>query len=105
MIIAFIIWSIVSLVFFIIGCSSWTSKEEVGFFTGVKPPMVKDTVGYNHAVAKIWFVFAGVLEVIGIPMLFLEQNSPAVFLIVFAVIALVIVSMIAYMRVEKKYKE
>lgn len=105
MIIGFVIWSIVSLIFLGIGIASWKAKEPVGFFTGVKPAKMKDNTAYNRAVAKIWFVFAGVLEVFGIPMLFLEQNSPATFLIVFAVIVLVIVSMIAYMHVEKKYKE
>lgn len=66
---------------------------------------MKDPVAYNRAVAKIWFVFAAVLEIIGIPMLFLQQNSPAAFLIVIAVLVLVLAIMIAYMHVEKKYKE
>lgn len=105
MIIAFIIWSIVSLIFLSVGITSWKAKEPVGFFTGVKPAKMEDNAAYNRTVAKIWFAFAGVLEVIGIPMLFLEQNSPAVVLIVFAVIVLVIVSMVVYMSVEKKYKE
>lgn len=39
----------------------------------------------------------------GIPFLFLKQNSPVVFLIVFGVIALVIGMMIAYLRIEEKY--
>ena len=78
MITGFAIWSLVSLLFLSIGCSSWKAKEPVGFFTGVKPVEMKDVTAYNRAVAKIWFVFAGLLEILGIPLLYLEQNSPPV---------------------------
>lgn len=62
MITGFVIWSLVSLVFFGIGFSSWKAKEPVGFFTGVKPAKMKDITAYNRAVGKIWFVFAGFLR-------------------------------------------
>ena len=65
MIIGFVIWSLVSLLFFGVGFSSWKAKEPVGFFTGVKPAQMKDVTAYNRAVAKIWFVFAGLLEIVG----------------------------------------
>jgi hypothetical protein len=62
-----------------IGIWSYRSKEPVGFFSGVKPPEVKDTKKYNHAVAILWFVYAALLEIMGIPLLFLKQN-PAGFI-------------------------
>ena len=73
--VAFIIWSIVASLFVVIGIVNWRSKTEVGFFTGVKPGKKKDIVGYNHAVAKIWFFYAAVLEMIGLPFVFIPQNS------------------------------
>ena len=105
MITGFVIWSLVSLIFLGIGCSSWKSKESVGFFTGVKPAQMKDVTAYNRAVAKIWFVFAGLLEIVGIPLLFLEQNSPLCFIVVFAVLILVFAIIVAYIRVEAKYRQ
>ena len=105
MLIGFVIWSVVAIIFLCIGLSSWRAKEPVGFFTGVKPTKMKDTIAYNRAVAKIWFVFAGVLEIWGIPLLFVQQNSPIVFLVVMAVVGLVIATMMVYVRVEANYRE
>lgn len=42
MVLAFIIWSIVAIIFMLIGISAWKSKQEVGFFTFSKPPKMKD---------------------------------------------------------------
>lgn len=105
MIIAFGIWSIVSLIFVLIGIISWRSDKTVGFFTGVEPPKVSDIKVFNHAVAKIWFVFAVALEFAGIPLLCEKQNSPIVLLMVITVPALIIVMIIVYLKVEMKYRE
>lgn len=105
MIIGFVIWSLVSLIFLGIGFTSWNAKEPVGFFTSVKSAQTKDVTAYNRAVAKIWFVFAGLLEILGIPLLFLEQNSPLCFIVVFAVFILVFTIIVAYIRVEAKYRQ
>lgn len=103
--IAFIIWSICAGIFVLIGISTWRKKDEAGFFTGVKPPKMKDITAYNHAVAKIWFVFAALYELAGIPLGFIEQNSPIALLIVGIVVLLIIGMMIAYMKVEQKYRK
>lgn len=104
MIIGFVIWSVVAMFYLLIGIHSWNAKEEAGFFTFTKPPKMKDVTAYNHAVGKIWFCFTGLFEIIGIPFLFIEQNSPVALLIVVAVLLLVIGTMIAYLRVEAKYR-
>ena len=41
---------------------------------------------------------------IGVPLLFLEQNSPLSLLLIFAVVLLVIVMMVVYLRIERKYQ-
>ena len=105
MIVAFVLWSIVSLVFLGIGISCRRSKEAVGFFTFVKPPEVEETGRYNRAVGILWFMAAGIFEVIGIPFMFLQQNSPFSILIVFAVILLILGMMIAYIRIEARYRK
>ena len=103
MIIAFVIWSAVSVIFLIIGISTWKAKDAAGFFTFVNPPKVKDTKQYNHAVAKLWFAAAFIFEISGVPFLWYEQNSPLIIFIILGVVILVIAMMIIYVRVEAKY--
>lgn len=105
MVIGFIIWSICAAVFLGIGISCRRSNEAVGFFTFVKPPAIKDVEHYNTAVSNIWVAAAGLLEIMGIPLLFIEQNSVFFIPMTFAVIILVIAMMILYMRIEAKYKK
>ena len=104
MIIAFVIWSAIAVIFLTIGISAWQSKKAVGFFTFVEPPQVKDAKQYNHAVAKLWFVAAFIFEILGVPFLWYEQNSPLAFFIILGVVILVIAMMIVYTRVEATYK-
>ncbi|MEE1315490.1 MAG: hypothetical protein UHS49_07000 [Faecalimonas sp.] len=104
---AFIIWSIVALLFVAIGIRSWKSKNAVGFFSFVAPPEIKESKikGYNHAVSVLWFVFAGALEAMGVPFLFCKQNSPIFFVIAIGVMFLVIGMMVAYMKIASHYKK
>lgn len=105
MIIGFIIWTLCALVFLAIGIVSWNSKKEVGFFTGVKPNQMKDVKAYNRAVAKIWFVFTFIYELLGLPFLFAEQNSPIFLFSVIGTMFLIIGIAVAYIRVEAKYRK
>jgi len=104
MVMGFVIWSIAAVIFLCIGISAWKSKDPVGFFTFVKRPTVSDVEKYNHAVSVLWFVAAAVLEFTGVPILFLEQNSPFFIVLEFAVVILVLVMMIVYTRIESKFK-
>lgn len=104
MLIAFIIWSIVAVLFLVIGIVGRKSKEAVGFFTFVKPPEVTDVHKYNQSVSNLWIAAAVILEIIGIPLLYLEQNSPMFILMIVGVVVLIIGMMIAYLRIESKYK-
>lgn len=104
MIIAFLIFTIVAFIFLAIGITSRKSKTAVGFFTFVKPPKVEHVELYNKAVSMLWFVAAGVIEAIGILLMFIEQNSPLAFLLVIFLCILVIVMMLVYIKIEQKYK-
>lgn len=105
MIVGFIIWSIVTVVFVAIGISCRKSSEAVGFFTGCKPPTIKNVEQYNKAVSKLWLVTAGVYEIMGVPLLFLEQNSLLFVPIIFGVVLGLITMMVVYLRIEAKYKK
>lgn len=102
--IGFIIYSMVFFVLIAIGISSWKAKEAVGFFTGVKPPKIpeRNVKKYNHAVAVIWFVFAVIYELLGIPLLLLEQNSPYFIITVLGAMFWVIGLIIAYLTVQNR---
>lgn len=45
------------------------------------------------------------MEIIGMPILFIEQNSVFFIPMTFAVVILVIAMMILYMRIEAKYRK
>ncbi len=103
MVIAFIIWSIVAVLFLGIGISGRKSKEAVGFFTFLKPPVISDVSKYNHSVSTLWIIAAVILEIIGMPLLFSEQNSPVFIPVILGVVALMIGTMIVYLRIQAKY--
>lgn len=102
--IGFIIWSIVALILLSIGFSCRKSDTAVGFFTFSEPPIVSNVKDYNNKVGLLWIISAIVFEIIGIPLLFLKQNSPLFIPIIFAVIIWVIVLIVVYLRIEEKYK-
>lgn len=105
MIIAFIIWTIVALVFVGLAVSCRKAKEPVGFFTGVKPPEVTDVEGYNKAVSMLWFVFALLLELMGVPFLFVKQNSAHAIFVILFMMPLIIGMVVVYLKIEGKYKK
>ena len=105
MLIGFIIWTLVALFFVCIAISARKSKEPVGFFTGVKPPEVTDVKAYNRAVSTLWFVVAILLELMGVPFLFSEQNSVHFVFMMLLIMPLVIGMAVVYLKIEGKYKK
>lgn len=105
MIIGFIFWSILAVGLMAIGIISWRSKKPVGFFAGVKPPEVTDTVKYNHAVGKIWFVYAAVIELFGLPLLFMKRNSAGFAFLMLGVVAASVGLAVAYTIISTKYEK
>lgn len=100
----FIIWTIISIVFEYIGITTRRSSIPVNLFTFSDVPKVNDVKGYNRAVSNLWLVFTVLFEMIGISLLFIKQNSPFVVLIVLGVVFLVIGMMMAYIKIESKYR-
>ena len=104
MIFAFILWSLISLVFLGIGIWSWRSKKPVGFFSGVRPPAVSDVRKYNRAVAMLWFVYALLFVLLGLPFLFLKRHSAGFLLSVLGVPVISIGLAVAYTRILRRYE-
>lgn len=105
MIIGFVIWSFCAVLFFIVGVVDLKSEKPVGFFTGVKPPEITDVKKYNKAVALLWFITGVIFELIGVPFLYLKQNSSAFVFMMLVTVALVIVMMVIYLSILRKYEE
>lgn len=105
MIIAFLIWSAVAVTFASIGIRCRTAKQPAGFFANVAPPAIGNVRAYNHAVSVLWFVSAAVFELLGIPFLFLKQNSPLFLFLVLGVVCWLIGIMIVYMKIETKHRK
>ncbi len=103
--VGFVIWSIVSAIMLGIGIWSYRSEKPVGFFTGTKPPEVKDVKKYNHAVGILWFSYAVLLELFGIPFLFLEQNSAGFIPVFLGTIVISVGLMVVYVIIEKKNRK
>ena len=53
LIIAFIIWSMVGIVFVCLGIHAFEAKKTVGFWANAKTFEVKDVKKYNRAVGKL----------------------------------------------------
>ena len=105
MLIGFIIWSSITLLLLGIGIWAWNSGTPVSFFSGVKPPEVKDVRKYNHSVAILWFVYAVLFELLGIPFLFLKQNHALFVVSILGTVVITIGLVIAYQRILQKCRK
>ena len=105
MLIGFIIWSAVSLLLLGIGILTWNSGKAAGFFSGVEPPEVKDIRKYNHSVAFLWFAYALLFWLLGIPLLFLKQNSALFVLSILGTVMITIGLVIAYQKILQKHRK
>ena len=104
MIIGFVIWSIVSLIAAGVGIWAWRSDKAVGFYSGVKPPEVDDIRAYNPSVAILWFAYAVLFELLGLPFLLEKQNSAGFVWTVLGVVSISVLLMIVYNRILEKHR-
>ncbi|MCD8356874.1 MAG: hypothetical protein LUE11_09925 [Clostridia bacterium] len=95
------IWILCAVLFGRIGLLSMRSEEPVKFLASEKPIEVRDVKAYNCAVGKMLIGFAVIFALLGLPML----KSELVFIgfSVVGVIVEIIVVMILYRRIKKKY--
>ena len=105
MTVGFVIWSIVFLVIVGIGIWTWRSEKAVSFFTGTKAQEVTDVRKYNRSVAVLWFGYAVLFELLGLPLLFPKQNSVGFLGSILGVPVISIALMIVYHRILRKYEK
>ncbi len=102
--IAFVIWVVVGLIFIGIGIFDYFSEKAAGFWANAKTVPIGEVKKYNRAVGKLFICFGIIFILLGLPLLFSEQNSPVILLSVIGVMFAVIGTMIVYMKIETKYR-
>ena len=105
MMVGFIIWTAVALAIAVMGIIGWRSKKPSGFFAGVNPPEVNDVVKYNHSLGSLWVVYAVMLELFGVPLLFWKQNSAGFIVSILGVVFISIGLAIAGYFIIAKYRK
>ncbi len=101
----FLICSAISLIFLGIGIWALTAKTAVSFFSGVKPPEVKDVRRYNRAVACLWFAYAAAFELLALPLLFLERHPSGFLWCLLGIPAISIALVLAYTRILARHRK
>ena len=102
--VGFSIWSAVALLLLGIGIHTRFSPKAAGFFAGVDPPRVKNVRAYNRAVSVLWIGYALGFEAAGVPLLFLEQNSPLFLIPLLLVPALTILLVVIYHAILSRFR-
>lgn len=104
MLIAFLVWTMLAAGFVCIGFHALRAEKPVGFFAGVEPPKVKDAHAFNRAVGRLWLTAALLFELLGLPLLTMQQNSPTALLLVLGTAAWAIGMMAAYFFISTKHQ-
>ena len=103
---AFLIWSLFSVLFIVMAIICFISKnaKPFGFWANAEMFKVNDVKSYNRALGKLWLVYGVMLEILGIP--FLDgQNSPTIiFTIIGTMISSIVLMGIYVMVIEPKYR-
>ena len=106
---AFIIWSIMGLLFSVMGIYDINSKKEkpFGFWANAEVGPIEDVKGYNRALGILWCVYGVLFMLIGLPLLILdEQNAALIMIPVVGVMFISIVAMAVYtVGIEAKYRK
>ena len=102
---AFAIWTALSVLMACIGIFTYRSKKPVYFFANDSAPLnVEDVKGYNHALAKLWFVYAVLLFLCGLPLLSGNKVLTIVTMLGTVFSTLILIG-VYVMKIESKYRK
>ncbi len=101
---AYIIWSVMAVVFVLFGIYARAAKKPVSFWTVQVAIEVRDVKKYNRAVSKLWFGFAVLFEAIGFPLALAGQQSAWAVVPIIGGMFWAIALAVVYTRIEKKYR-
>lgn len=105
--IAFIIWTIMGVLFIAMGIYVMNSKKAkpFGFWANAEVPPIEDVKGYNCALGILWCVYGVLFTLIGLPLLG-EQNSGLIIIPILGAMLISIAAMMVYVvGIESKYRK
>lgn len=105
--IAFAIWTIMGIVFIVMGIYDIHAKTEkpFGFWANGKIAPIEDVKNYNRAVGILWCVYGVLLIFIGLPLLD-GQNSGLIILSILGTMVISVAAMVIYeISIEPKYRK
>ena len=105
--IAFIIWTIMGVLFIAMGIYDMNSKKAkpFGFWANAEVTPVEDVKGYNRALGILWCVYGILFILIGLPLLD-EKNSGLIMIPILGAMFISIAAMMVYVvGIEGKYRK
>lgn len=106
---AFIIWTIMGVLFIAMGIYDMNSKKAkpFGFWANAEVGPIEDVKSYNRALGILWCVYGILFTLIGFPLLILnEQNGGLIIIPVVGAMLISIGAMAVYsIGIESKYKK
>ena len=100
----FFIWALFGLVPIGLGIYAFNSSKAIDFWANMKTTQdVSDIKAYNRALARLWWVFAIIFILLGLPLL-LDQKSALAIIIIPGVMLDCIFLMAMLRKIEIKYK-
>ena len=106
---AFIIWSIVGVVFIVMGIYNMHSKKEIpfGFWANAEAAAIEDVKAYNRALGRLWCVYGTLFVLIGLPLLMVNEKNPGLFIIPLVGTMLISIGAMAVYSIviEAKYRK
>ncbi len=106
---AFIIWTIMGVLFIAMGIYDMNSKKAkpFGFWANAEVGPIEDVKSYNRALGILWCVYGGLFILIGLPLLILnEQNSALIIIPILGTMLISIGAMAVYtVAIESKYRK
>lgn len=105
--IAFIIWTIIGVLFFGIGIYELNSMKAkpFGFWANAEVASIEDVKGYNRALGILWCVYGVAFTLIGVPLLN-EQRTGLIIIPVLGAMLISIAAMVVYtVGIEPKYRK
>ena len=103
--IAFVIWTIMGVLFIAMGIYDLNSKraKPFGFWVNVKMAPIEDVKGYNRALGILWCIYGVLFVLIGFPLLG-RQNSGLIIISILGAMFISIIAMVVYVvGIEPKY--
>ena len=105
----FIIWTIMGVIFVLVGIYDMNSIKEkpFGFWANAEVGPIEEIKAYNRALGRLWCVYGILFVLMGLPLLnFNEQNEGLIIIPIVGTVLISIGTMAVYtIGIEAKYRK